>query len=240
MDRKILVLVEGEKRDFRLMKHLFDVYRTNTYKKIVSYNTNIYELYGNLFQNENEDDIDLLMLLRSREVDVEKKKIFDERYTEIFLIFDFDPQDKLYDVNKLKKLMNYFNDSTENGRLYINYPMVESICHIKSWNESYDEYNLRRITKKILIDKSYKRLVSQESCCNDFRKYNKKELFKIIDLSLSKISYLRDKPRSCDFATLKEVLEIECKLWDNEECVSVLNTCILYFYEYYPQLVRLM
>lgn len=244
MGKKILVLVEGEKKDVRLMERLFDVYLAEFHKEIVSYKTNIYELYGQLFKDHDEDDIDLLQLLKSREPDKQKKAIFDVRYTEIFLIFDFDAQDALYDDQKLYRLMKFFSDSTVNGRLYINYPMVESFCHIHGWDEDYETYNFRSVPKSILMNGTYKKIVQNESCCSDIRKYGKVEFNKIIDLNLAKISYLLygdiRTPYMCDSSMLREILKLECQTWNEKQSVDVLNTCILYFYEYYPNLIGLL
>ena len=42
-ERKVLIIVEGEKKDFRLMKQLFDLYLPDEYREIISYGTNLYE-----------------------------------------------------------------------------------------------------------------------------------------------------------------------------------------------------
>lgn len=46
---KILVLVEGEKTDVQLLEHLLCVYGINKRHQIISYNTNIYALYDQMF-----------------------------------------------------------------------------------------------------------------------------------------------------------------------------------------------
>lgn len=46
---KVLVLVEGAKTDVNLMEKLFDVYNINDSHEIVSYKTNIYTLYKEMF-----------------------------------------------------------------------------------------------------------------------------------------------------------------------------------------------
>lgn len=51
---KILVLVEGAKADVKLMDHLLSVYGINQNHQIVSYNTNIYELYDHMFKDCNK------------------------------------------------------------------------------------------------------------------------------------------------------------------------------------------
>ena len=46
---KILVLVEGAKTDVKLMQKLFEVYGISERYEILSYNTNIYTLYREMF-----------------------------------------------------------------------------------------------------------------------------------------------------------------------------------------------
>ena len=71
--RKILVLVEGAKTDVALMERLFSIYQIDFKYEIVSYCTNIYTLYKEMFEDNDPDDMDLLQLLKSREPDLVKK-----------------------------------------------------------------------------------------------------------------------------------------------------------------------
>ena len=62
---KILVLVEGQKTDPKLMKHLLEVYGIDQSHEIVSYNTNIYTLYNEMFQDGDPDSLDILQILKT-------------------------------------------------------------------------------------------------------------------------------------------------------------------------------
>lgn len=73
-ETKVLLLVEGEKTDVRLMKHLFKIYSINLKYTIIPYKTNIYTLYNEMFKENKPDEIDILQILKSREKDKEKKK----------------------------------------------------------------------------------------------------------------------------------------------------------------------
>ena len=86
--RKILVLVEGAKTDVALMERLFSIYQIDFKYEIVSYCTNIYTLYKEMFEDNDPDDMDLLQLLKSREPDLVKKTLFDESYSDILMILD--------------------------------------------------------------------------------------------------------------------------------------------------------
>lgn len=97
---QILVLVEGAKTDLRLLDHLLHIYGIDNNHEVISYNTNIYVLYKQMFAGGDPDSIDLLQLLKARETDLEKKKIFDVHYSDIILIFDFEPQDPQFSSEK--------------------------------------------------------------------------------------------------------------------------------------------
>ena len=77
---KILMIVEGAKTDVRLMTHLLEVYGIIQNHEIVSYNTNIYTLYREMFADGDPYSMDILHILKARENDKNKKKIFDEVY----------------------------------------------------------------------------------------------------------------------------------------------------------------
>ena len=121
--RKILVLVEGAKTDVALMERLFSIYQIDFKYEIVSYCTNIYTLYKEMFEDNDPDDMDLLQLLKSREPDLVKKTLFDESYSDILLIFDLDPHDLGFTPEKIRHMR-----STLWNRL-----MSESFTSITRW-----------------------------------------------------------------------------------------------------------
>ena len=102
---KILVLVEGAKTDVKLMQKLFEVYGISERYEILSYNTNIYALYREMFSDGDPSSIDTLQNLKEHERDAEKKKLFDNRYSDILLIFDLDPQDPQFSGNKITEMV---------------------------------------------------------------------------------------------------------------------------------------
>ena len=66
---KILILVEGSKREISLMNHLLSIYGISESHQIVSYNTNIHVLYDSMFKDDDPDTLDLLQVLKEREKD---------------------------------------------------------------------------------------------------------------------------------------------------------------------------
>ena len=128
---KILILVEGAKTDIRLMNHIFHIYGIDAKYEILSYGTNIYVLYNEMFYDGRPGDMDILQVLKEHEQSDEKRFILEQEYTDILLIFDIEPQDNLFSVEKISAMLDYFVESTDMGRLYLNYPMIEAFYHMK-------------------------------------------------------------------------------------------------------------
>jgi hypothetical protein len=60
--RKILVLVEGAKTDAALMGRLLSIYQIDAKYEIVSYRTNIYTLYQEMFEENDPSDMGKLYI----------------------------------------------------------------------------------------------------------------------------------------------------------------------------------
>ena len=135
--RKILLLVEGEKADIAVMCRLLTVYNLNIDYEIIPYCTNIYRLYKDFFDSgDDPENLDLLLLLKSRDKNPDHAYIFDEHYSDIYLVFDLDPQDTGFSPDKIRKMIDFFHESSDMGKLYLNYPMAESFYPLheaRSW-----------------------------------------------------------------------------------------------------------
>jgi hypothetical protein len=75
--------------------------------------------------------VDLVEELRAKNQTVlegiERKQI-----AEVYLFFDYDGHATNASDQTIEEMLNYFNDETENGKLFISYPMVEAIKHLKA------------------------------------------------------------------------------------------------------------
>lgn len=238
----ILMLVEGEKTDVNLMEHLLSKYGINKSHKIVSYNTNIYVLYNKMFRDTTPEDIDLLQLLKEHEKDPEKKKIFDENYSDILLIFDLDPQDSLFSADKITHMLNYFVESSDMGKLYLNYPMVEAFYHMKSIpDENYYSYT---VSIDELKQKQYKSRVMKENRNHDYRKFgiNKNECNTIIKQNIEKAWLISEAEKLVnDIEPIipegSQILKTQLSKIKTENVLFVLCTCIFYIIDYNPKLL---
>ncbi|SNV83392.1 Uncharacterised protein [Clostridium cochlearium] len=245
--KKILVLVEGAKTDVLVMKKLFSIYEIGAKYEIVPYYTNIYTLYQEMFRDgiDRLKDMDILQILKAKEKDTNKKKMFDEKYTDILLIFDLDPQDPTFTLEKIKLMQDYFCESSDMGKLYLNYPMIEAFYHVKSIPD--DNYFDRKVEFKELKDKKYKSRVQQETIGNDYRKFaTSKNDFNIIILqnaikalflTTGKVIKPEDILINNNSIDLSLVLNKQLSYLKNDGFIYVICTCIFYILEYNPKLL---
>ena len=228
---KILVIVEGAKTDVNLMKRLLNIYGISETHKIISYNTNIYTLYNQLPDDYDEyEDFDLLQLLKERESDQSKLDLLNERYSDILLIFDLDPQDPQFKPEKIIKMANYFTESTNKGKLYWNYPMVEAFYHMESIPD--ENFNKYIVTLDDLKDKKYKQMVHNICRDGDYAKFasDKEECGIVINQNLEKAKFLTNT-KDAILDSVK-ILNKQLDLLTNKKIVSVLCTCVFYITEY--------
>lgn len=237
---KVLLIVEGAKTDVRLMKHLLKIYGISDEHNIVSYKANIHSLFQKMFRNMDPEEVDLLQLLKEHESDEDKKEIFDEKYSDILLIFDLDPQDAQFSPDNIREMMGFFNESSDRGKLYINYPMIESYYHMKSIPDS--EYNSYTASMQELANHQYKKRVQEETRNNDYRKFavNREECNIVIRQNYEKAMNICEKYADviAPFEYDKELLEKQfCKM-NEEEKIYVICTCIFYILDYDSKLIR--
>lgn len=86
-------------------------------------------------KEEKGFSIDIVSLLKERTAEnTEILKDYNrDSFAYIYLFFDYDAHSTLADDDKIKEMLSFFNDETEEGMLYISYPMVEAIRHFKDW-----------------------------------------------------------------------------------------------------------
>lgn len=236
--RKILILVEGAKTDVALMKRLLSAYEIDFNYEIVSYCTNIYTLYHEMFEDNNPADIDLLQLLKSREPNPAKKDIFDIPYSDILLVFDLDPQDPGFEPRKISDMAEYFVESSDMGKLYINYPMVEAFYHMASIPDL--AYNSYYATLDELASRTYKERVNRENQKHDYRKFavEKKECNIVIDQNIRKAQWLVGiEPDGSQLPAQSDILNAQLNCIRNDARVAVLSTCAFFIPEYNPKLM---
>ncbi|WP_305209554.1 hypothetical protein [Dubosiella newyorkensis] len=199
-----LILVEGvdEKDPFlKVICHTFPKLKIDYEKEVYTFNTNIYHLYDELVkeygdENGNLDweqtDVDLPVLL-SREYP-ELKGFRKVNFKNILLCFDYDCHDPHYSPEKLDAMQKLFSDSSDNGKLYLNYPMLESYCHCDLREK--EAFLDLKVKAKELTGEQYKPLAKSYS--NLYRIFNIES-----KLDLSKEEKLREALFDIEYSTEK-------------------------------------
>lgn len=246
-NRNIILLVEGADDEVKLFKKIIQCFPEIELSpdNILIYNTNLWVLneeLNNLFGSDwtISEDIDFREFLKAKYPEIKGQKI-----TDIFLVFDYERQDNRFNPDRLEALCRFFNDSVENGQLYINYPMVEAYRHLNVKPLPDDTYKDR---KCYLCDvMNYKRTVGQETKFHDCRKYDRETLKHIILHNLKKISYMSGGLYDIDKAQIGQMIGnidygniAKCQndlSSDENGFIYVLCTCVLFVAEYNKKLV---
>jgi len=146
-DSYILMVFEGQKTEPQILENLKKYFLNESDKKIVKavYGTVIYGLYKKFFPNgELDDELELFDLLKKEMNILELQDIEREFVSEIYMFFDYDSHATNAGDEKLKSMLQFFNNETENGKLYVSYPMIEAIQHLKKdidFQETIEECN---------------------------------------------------------------------------------------------------
>ena len=176
-------------------------------------------------------------------------KRLDTLFSQVFLFFDYDFQNRIgtQKVNIiLDEMLDFFDDETENGKRYINYPMIESL----------------KYTKEMPDDNYWQYVATRDECAKHLFKgnaerfaYAQAKAFRFIDLgktneeivknnweklkvqNVCKANYLvsgcNSMPLEKSTVNQKSIFEAQRGQYvDTDERVSILNSFPIFLYEY--------
>lgn len=228
--KDVLFIVEGESTEPKLLKKINTILKLDADINIYSYKTSIYELYDEL---KFDDDLDVTLLLREKESRKRQRNILSKNFVAVYLVFDFEPHYQKFDVEKIKKMNTFFNDSLDKGLLLINFPMVEAVRHLKAMPDK--EFMTRTVNKNSV--NRYKELVGKESTYTDFEKYNFEIVVHQIIHHFIKLNYLvnnvkilPDPEEALDMINSDNLINIQYNAYTNDE-IYVLSTVYYYLLE---------
>lgn len=142
-NEKTLFIFEGAKTEGKLVEKLEQNFLKNGHAIKCVFDAEIYQLYRAI-KAEGVFSIDIVALLKERTDDnaLILKDYNRDSFAFVYLFFDYDAHSSLADDDKINEMLLFFNDETENGMLYISYPMVEAIRHYKD-KESFRNLNVK-------------------------------------------------------------------------------------------------
>lgn len=148
---------------------------------------------GSIYQLFNEisidDDLDIFPLVKekfsSTIPQLENIKNRDE-ISDIYFFFDYDGHASKANDNTIIKMLELFCCETDNGKLYISYPMVEANRHIS------DNENFNRTVFCVANGCDYKQIVNDSSSnkYKQVKKFDRTVWLELIEKNLAKACYL--------------------------------------------------
>ena len=268
----ILFIFEGKKcepRLFETLKHLFFAKETEPF--VCTYNSNIYSLYSKLkgydvFENvtASGNTVTILNDILQENGDDTLADILEVNVSEIFLFFDYDFQESrltLEENNRhIGEMLEYFNDETENGKLYINYPMVESVFYTKQLpDKDYQSYyvtreechNFKALARDFSFYESFEHLlISGNKNEKEEKKLLKRQTAKenwlhLTDMNIQKANFIcmdvAAIPISKENVAQSTIYEKQLTKYVNtQDCrVAVLNSFPIFLYDYFRDIANL-
>ena len=254
----ILFVFEGAKREPDLFRAIETLFFQDKQNIVCSFGNNIYELYNELQSFEGDGDI--VSILKERYQGQKDSPFTDDAkssdFSEIYLIFDYDFQNKNISLDvmnsQLEEMLDKFNDETDNGRLYINYPMVEAIRYTKNLPDK--DYWTYVVSRKECTDSSFKSIADSFSDYKslDFltlstrRTATEKEIRSRLDnwrllivQNVSKANYIcsgeNEMPEDKDAVSQNAIFDAQKVYIIRSESVSILSAFPLFLFDYFPK-----
>lgn len=246
---KALVIVEGERLEPKFFKQYTKVFGIDMEVYIVG--ANIYDLYNQLKDYDFNCDIkDLLPDVGNRVEGMEE--ILQQKFAYTYLVFDFDAHhreigEEELDIDtvvqnnlvKLSEMAKFFTNETDPGvgRLYINYPMMESYRDCSSFfDEAY-----RDNAVAIADIPGYKRIAGQKKLASvHIGKYTRENFSDLTKMNIYKLHKLSRNIWGTmtyrDYMELSEaekILDCQIQKVNQEKIIDVLNTALFIVLDYF-------
>lgn len=240
---KILLLVEGERLEKNVFNALSKIYGLKP--EIFCLSCNIFMLYNIMKTydfNVSIKDIlteQILKNISNKEYDI----LINNKFAYTYLILDFDLQHSIksldLELKQIREMCKYFNDETDDtiGKLYINYPMMESF---RDRDGFVDE---RFIEKTVNINDftKYKEIAGMSKLASvHVADYGKKGFDEVIKSNLNKADVklfddrVKDYKNYLKYINTISIFEEQCK-YVYESFVYILNTSLFLIIDYFGE-----
>lgn len=263
----LLFVFEGADREpniFKTIEQLYFIHPSGKRDEIVTYTygTSFRTLYKKLCE-ENDSLLEHLRDNARKNKNTKLRenyevflKYSEKDFSEIFLFFDYDFHNKRMNLDHwnadLKGMLSMFDNETENGKLYVSYPMMESIRYTKKLPDKlYYTYCINRedcIKQKGNPESGFKYLAAEFSEYQglSFIQLNDNGCMEVewnwellIQQNVSKANYIctgkNVMPEKKEDVGQKLIFENQVEKYVHQaDCsVSILNAFPLFLYEYF-------
>lgn len=206
-------IVEGERREVGIIKNLEKNFFDDEDSLIITLpaGENIYMLWKQL--KEDDFETDLIEVLKEGDEKIRKslEGISRDDFSEVFLFFDHDAhqnnlssEDKsnIEDVSDImESMLESFDNETENGKLYISYPMVEALRDFGYTDEGEEWFY------KVADYSGYRKFSARRGRNTDFRKYSPDIWRMLIKEFVEKISFLWETKELIEYEEYTEQVD---------------------------------
>lgn len=152
------------------------------------------------------------------------------------MIFDFEPQHDHPHFDTIRRMISYFDDSTSQGKLFLNYPMMQSYKHFDILP------SLKFENLEVTLDevKRYKEIVGKVSGFTDLNKYSYITYYSMAVHHLKKanklVNGLYEIPDIDEYLKMNfcDIYNWQLNSFKNRRIISVLNTCIFTLIDFAP------
>lgn len=248
---KTLFIFEGSKTEEIFIKKLEQNFLGNRHAIKCIFDAEIYQLYRAI-KDEGNFSIDIVSLLKERKVENAEvlKGYGRDSFAYIYLFFDYDGHATQASDDKINEMLSFFNDETEEGMLFISYPMAEAMRHFsdtlsfKSLTVKCKRNNCPYIdgckdSEGCLKEPHYKQIVTSESRpqLSNVNAYTTIVWQELITAHLCKANHLVNDayilPTS--LVSQKDIFTKQLEKHINHKCpqVAVLSAFPLYALEYF-------
>ena len=185
-------IVEGEAREPQVIDNISKVFFKHGNLKIITLpaGENIYMLWKKLKADDFDTDIIEVLRESNKKIREQLEGLSRDDFSEVFLFFDYDVHQtnlgKADDGDVINQMLESFDNETENGKLYISYPMVEALRDFEAGKCG----NGDNCFVEISVLAEYKNISSRNSLNPHFRDYNIDVWKEIVDVFLMRISCL--------------------------------------------------
>ena len=243
----ILFVFEGGKAEPLVFDSLAKLFLTDEEVRVVTCKHDLPTLFSRLKNN----DFDLFRSLPFEEngIEIPEDRRMDTMFSQIFLFFDYDFQNSigLEKVNEiLEEMLDYFDDETENGKLYVNYPMIESLKYTKEMPD--EEYFKYKVSRTICAEHKFKGL-AEGFAYADAKQYRFIDLMKtpsaevkrnwdlLSNQNVQKANYLcngqNEMPTRKDDVSQEKIFAAQKEKYvDTDDSVAILNSFPIFLFEY--------
>lgn len=264
--KRIAFIYEGVQAEDDLLTNMKQVYLSGFYDVEtfqLPADGNIYMLWKQLVDDEFETNVIDVLKEMSKEAKtrIEEQDLKASDFAEIYLFFDYDghaprfSEETVHDANELCKRRNMpevknkwdllermllvFQNETEEGKLYVSYPMVESIKEIKKDSAEY-----KRLYIPLEDSPNYKHRFFERSDYGNYEAITKEMWDIACHASVKQANLIVYQKVECNYEkfinelTQLHIYHAQKKYYINasgERLLAVLNSIPLFLVEYFEE-----